>query len=242
MIKILFGIVLYSYTPKNSPTYSHLINNNINPDDIYLHDNREENIKLSTVYNDFLNFANENSYDYLVILDDDTFLSDEYLKSLHSNLNCSVLIPNLTYEHKIISPLKFKGILRFCMSGIRLHLSKLNSLKFSENYSLYGIDDYLVIFLIKNKIKVKISGAYIEHELSTIRGIQGTNSYSDFKCIELLRAHILNFKEAPLFLKIFYFKKISFFLFLLFKRRNFLESMKIFFSPAQRSMYIQEKD
>ena len=74
MIKILFGIVLYSYTPKNSPTYSHLINNNINPDDIYLHDNREENIKLSTVYNDFLNFANENSYDYLVILDDDTFL------------------------------------------------------------------------------------------------------------------------------------------------------------------------
>ena len=116
-----------------------------------------ENKPLSKLYNNFLNM---NSFDYGVLLDDDSTLTRNYLDAVTS-FNGDVGLPILKYKNQIISPLisgkvirttlKSKDKLLAAGSGLVLSNSFANEIKdefntiFDESFALYGVDTSLFL-------------------------------------------------------------------------------------------------
>lgn len=145
----------------------------------YLPSNK--NVGLATAYNTVLEMARKEKDKYLWLLDQDSQMTNEYLKEV-SNFEKLVLVPQIISDSIYISPrlinkpFKVKKIsagdhlgVNAINSGTLLSLQALNEIQnFNAEFSLDFLDNWLFFELNLHKIVVTISNQYIQHHLSVL--------------------------------------------------------------------------
>ena len=208
--KILIIIVLYKSNLEQSLTYNSLKNNvewlNV-PYEILIFNNSksievpesrqykvynsDKNKKLSGAYNFGLNHANVTEAEWMLLLDQDTELTREFLIAVsstlvnNSNPNIVNIVPRLTNDGKRISPhrIRFFNSIRvpISKSGVYAnHLIALNSASllrvsflnaiggFSEEFELDMLDYRTCLNIYKDKKQIYVLDTELNHELSVI--------------------------------------------------------------------------
>lgn len=206
---ILVAIVLYKIELYESITYNSFIKNTDhlkldyellifnNSSDLIIEDisnhlivNSTSNEKLSGAYNYALNYATAHQKDWLLLLDQDTEITGEYLSKLSDYLNGShiepdtvAIVPFLSENNKILSPRKVSAIGWWQHdikdAGIqRGHVSAFNSLSllwvdfilsiggFSTEFPLDMLDHWYYFQMYKNEKNVYVLDTVIQHQLS----------------------------------------------------------------------------
>ena len=150
--------------------------------------NAETNEMLSGAYNFALNHANKNNYDWLLLLDQDTELTDDYFEKLYRFLSDNqdkdvvAVVPFLTNKSKIISPNKlyFKFLRKSTVKyGINSgHIVALNSLSllrtdfmnsiggFSSEFPLDMLDYWYYLQFYRHKKRIYVLDTALKHNLS----------------------------------------------------------------------------
>ncbi|MEZ8351065.1 glycosyltransferase [Vibrio splendidus] len=150
---------------------------------IYHHFNGNNEF-LSVVYNKFLHRYKD---DFLMIFDDDSNVSNEYLESVVKtarNVDFHVGVPKIESQLKsIYSPAKF-GLVKgrhlddiscgfnfglvAISSGMVINCKKVTSkgIYFDENLNLYGIDTDFFLYLARRGISLYVLDVSIIHDLS----------------------------------------------------------------------------
>lgn len=150
--------------------------------------NAETNEMLSGAYNFALNHANKNNYDWLLLLDQDTELTDDYFEKLYRFLsdnqdkNIVAAVPFLRNKSKIISPNKLyfnflrKNTVKYGINSG--HIVALNSLSllrtdfmnaiggFSSEFPLDMLDYWYYLQFYKHKKKIYVLDTALKHNLS----------------------------------------------------------------------------
>lgn len=234
-MNILIVVVLYKINLDNSLTYNSLLKVfNETPDILssvkcimydnspsrmydytknkfayeYVHDC--ENGGLAAAYNYALNAAITNNYDWILLLDQDSILSSDFMKISIDNLkekkideNVVAVVPKVICNNRVISPSKdiFGTILNSKVSGIcDFPITAINSgsfiktsfLKeiggFNKIFKLDSLDHWLFHIIYSCGKSVFISDTMIEHELS----VTDFNKYMSVERYEnILRAEAL---------------------------------------------------
>lgn len=155
----------------------------------YVHD--PNNKGLATAYNYALRTAIASNYDWLLLLDQDSYLPKDYIYNL-TNIPSSIkmddivvaIVPKVYYNNRFFSPtkvlyggtyrainIKHKGICNFQIttigSGVMLKTSFLQKIGgFNELYWLDLLDHWLFNTIHSLGKKVYVTDSIIEHELS----------------------------------------------------------------------------
>jgi GT2 family glycosyltransferase len=153
----------------------------------YVHDNR--NLGIATAYNYALSIAKENRSEWLLLLDQDSELTEEYIEkfTLLGTFDKSVVavVPKITFENTMISPV-FSNTLRplkgekpstglqekpvmAINSGSFLRISFLQELSgFNLQFPLDYLDHWLFHEIYAKGNKVFLLDTCLEHELSVM--------------------------------------------------------------------------
>lgn len=206
--RIVIVIVLYKTSLENSKTYTSLtkhihlfkheysliIYNNSSeisiPEGYYTLINASENNKLTGAYNFALNFAETNLAEWLLLLDQDTEITDDYFNKLSAYLSANsitndivAIAPFLTENKRQISPHNvffFNNLVRKVKKpGVQhRHIIALNTLSlirtefiskiggFSTKYPLDMLDYWTYTQIHKHQMKIYVLNTYVEHSLS----------------------------------------------------------------------------
>jgi GT2 family glycosyltransferase len=157
----------------------------------YIHDCT--NRGLAVAYNYALNQAIKSSYDWLLLLDQDSSLPDDFIENLSYNLSIvkdstvSAVVPKMRYNKVIFSPTKvyFGGIVRaidmrhrgICTfknvfaigSGCMIKVSFLQNIGgFNEVFWMDCLDRWLFLTINKMGGRVYVTDSIIEHEVSVM--------------------------------------------------------------------------
>lgn len=144
-----------------------------------------KNIGLSRAYNFVLNKIKLDKSDYLLILDDDTTLNDEYIKEVLESINennADILLPIVMSNKKIISPsnIQFECRVKQIENLDEINLNKITAINSGMvvrtsvyNYVLYNEDMFLDYvdhdFMSKireKRMKIKILNSKINQNFS----------------------------------------------------------------------------
>lgn len=115
MHDVLFILVIYDVQLHDCTTYrtlSALLSDEQLRDCLYVHDNSQHNIFLSGAYNEGLHQAIRRGKQWVVLLDDDTCLTADYLSSLLASMNGDndVLVPTLLDNgNHVLSPFYYSS-------------------------------------------------------------------------------------------------------------------------------------
>jgi hypothetical protein len=203
-------IVLYKTDVKSSKTYTSfikhiqqfkhnynlLIYNNskeisITSSEHYIVVNAGNNNKLTGAYNFALDYANEHQSEWLLLLDSDSTLTDEYFIELSNILNSDIqndivsIVPNLVQNNRIISPHmnRFMHLRRSAIKKSGINSGKItafNSLSFirvaflneingfSPDYPLDMLDFWVYHQIYKRNKLIFLLDSKIEHDLSVL--------------------------------------------------------------------------
>ncbi|MCD9575249.1 glycosyltransferase [Flavobacterium soyae] len=245
---LFFVIVLYKNNLENSRTIKTLensLNKNIN---LFVYDNSPErqykeeefvyskfNIKyfhdplnsgLSKAYNHALELAVYNKSSWLLLLDQDTYFTKEYIDSIEMledklNNSTAAIIPrvdSLTNNLKI-SPAKIllggicrpfecqEGIIKSKISGINsgtiLKVDYLKSINgFNTNYTLDMLDHWYFKKIYNDKKDVFLLDAVINQDLSVLENFEDAVSPQRYK--QMLNAEYLFIKEESFASKVIF--------------------------------------
>ena len=157
----------------------------------YVHD--ASNSGLATAYNYALNKAIADSYNWLLILDQDSFLPDNFICNLFSDISgiekdytVAAIVPKMRYKKIFFSPSKdlfggtlrpidmqHKGICDFKVfaigSGTLVRISFLQKIGgFNKFYWLDFLDRWLFITINNMGGKVYVTDSIVDHELSVM--------------------------------------------------------------------------
>lgn len=215
MDKILFLCVVYATPPENSSTIKSLSTIEFEKEKIepfvYVWDNSKEgynteNVKslfsrhtfltthtgrnesLSTIYNLVIDKYN-NKIDWIIILDDDSVLDNEYIKCVKdfillskSSNDVKVAVPKIYNNNIMISPGKVEGVrgkilstissgvvneenIVSMMSGTVISINDTDHLpRFDERLKFYGVDTKFFLDLDKSGYKKYILPYIMEHK------------------------------------------------------------------------------
>lgn len=237
---LFFIIVLYKNNLENSRTIKTLeisLNKNIN---LFVYDNSPErqyqeeefvyskfniryfhdplNSGLSKAYNHALELAVNNKSSWLLLLDQDTYFTKEYIDSIETleidKLGDKIVaiiprVDSLTNNQKI-SPAKIllggicrpfecqKGIVKSKISGINsgtiLKVDYLKSINgFNTNYTLDMLDHWYFKKIFNDKEDVFLLDAVINQDLSVLENFEDAVSIQRYK--QMLNAEYLFMKE-----------------------------------------------
>lgn len=144
-----------------------------------------QNIGLSRAYNFILNKIKLDKSNYLLILDDDTTLNDEYIKDVLESINqnaADVLLPLVWSKNELISPsyLSFncrvkriknlrvinKRKITAINSGMVVRTDIYNDIKYNENLFLDYVDHDFIKRVRENNYKIKILNSSIYQAFS----------------------------------------------------------------------------
>ncbi|HDX9010833.1 glycosyltransferase family protein [Aeromonas dhakensis] len=194
----------------------------------YNYFSEKKNCSLSYIYN---KVVHENSFDYIVISDDDTCYDIIYLSQLYSFVKerYLVAVPQVYSQERLFSPAKLGIIVGKHISSvqsgpnygliaitsgviIKKEVFEYHNVKFDENLSLYGIDTDFFIQISNKIIPLFVLDARISHDLS----MESESSKSESSEVKKFRFE--NNKKATIYIN----KKRSFFIFLLTKIYYFL--------------------
>jgi GT2 family glycosyltransferase len=153
----------------------------------YIHDNR--NLGLATAYNYAFQAAKENGSRWLLLLDHDTELTEEYVNQIGSNLDVdsiiAAVVPRVFSEKTMISPVvadalrplktgKLKAGLQekptmAINSGSLIRVSFLEEIGgFNKHFPLDYLDHWLFHEIYAKGYKVLVLEASLDHELSVL--------------------------------------------------------------------------
>ncbi|UAL42639.1 hypothetical protein K8B83_17685 [Shewanella inventionis] len=144
----------------------------------------KNNLPLSTIYKEQFDLLS--SDEYLLLLDDDSKLPDDYISNFIStrktlsSLSGIVFVPKVITHSSLISPYKSFFVFSkpynsngfsekvFAMnSGIFIpKFNDLNLFVYPEYAKFYGTDTVLFEFLHFRKVKIYVLDSYIQHDLS----------------------------------------------------------------------------
>lgn len=216
-------IKLSEYLTNSSLKYNLIIYNNspeitIEPIDEITIINSNKNGKLPEAYNFALNTAIQNNSKWLLLLDQDTEITNEYIIELEKTINTIngnkivAIVPKLVDNETLLSP---KTISKFGWwendiknNGVQsgrvvafnsLSLLKVDFLKnlggFSKKYPLDMLDHWYYNQIYLQKKKVYVLDSFIQHSLS-FQNYE--NEVSITRHIDFLNAEFLFLKELGL--------------------------------------------
>lgn len=178
----------------NSPTQQFDSDNNYTVNNIpiyYIHNST--NPGISEAYNKGLEVATNLNKKWLLLLDQDSKLPDNYIEIFinslkkYNNYKITAYLPKVKVNDRVISPAKVKNSGRVVLfknskvvsyEGLYKNLSAINSgvfisIKFmnyingfSPNYPLDMLDHWLFKHIALNNLNVIVMPTYIEHDLS----------------------------------------------------------------------------
>ena len=156
---------------------------------VYIHD--EFNSGLAQAYNAALQIAETENFEWLLLLDQDTVITNEYLQRLCMDLkdyvgdaDCAAFVPRLTSKHKMLSPSRvlswgrlpavdssFTGIAPFEItaynSGTVLRVSAMRMIGgFNPVFWLDFLDHWIFNRLQFYGYKIYVLNATLMHDLS----------------------------------------------------------------------------
>lgn len=253
-INLCFLIVIYGKEVKSSKTIESLANfsaaidakliiYNNGPDFISIEKEKENNLNrvfnevilvndlsnapLSKVYNNVI--GRNANFSHYIILDDDTSLSESYIKLIYNIENYNsydIILPGIYSEdgNTKFYPKSRDGVIKndestvnsktilSITSGIIINRTFVNKIKnndvFDESYALYGVDTSFfkkIWFYTKQGININIiTTSSITHSLSRIE-----NKDSEFRRIERLYDLSISARKYPsIITSFFYLKKM----------------------------------
>lgn len=146
---------------------------------------QHKNDGLSKAYNFVINEKKFDNDDYMIILDDDTFLSEEYLDEviyLTQKKQYDILLPVVISNNKIISPsvIEFgcrvkmignldkinKNKITAINSGMVVKMNVYNYVKYNDNMFLDYIDHDFMKNIRNNNYEIKIMNSTINQNFS----------------------------------------------------------------------------
>ncbi|WP_460881866.1 glycosyltransferase family protein [Pseudaeromonas pectinilytica] len=237
-MNVVFLIVVYSTVPSQTKTLRSLTalnfaSSGITPricvwdNSIYGFDDEEfisshaiqrfhcgENTSLAKVYNKVIKELSD--YDFLVILDDDTVITDDYLagiKSAHAEA-ADIGIPVIKLNGKIISPGILAGVhgksidninpgltqignFTAMMSGTCISKQVISSgLRFDERLSFYGVDTRFFRDCSKANYSLFIMPVDVEHD-SALRNVNIDDKSRLIRLNNLMSSWFLVFDDMP---------------------------------------------
>ena len=171
MNKILYIVVIYGIRREESPAWTtlHAV---LDDADLYVHDNTEENVFLAKAYNKGLRYAKEHGYTWIVLLDADTRVTEQYLKTVQEVVESqapeSAYCPVLIGENgRQLSPKKEYGIPVAFNSGLLLPVAVMECVGgFNEDYPLDYLDYWLCYRLQQLHIALHTLPVHLTHTLS----------------------------------------------------------------------------
>lgn len=146
-------VTVWNNGPKNITSLEWDVENNLN------------NVPLGKIYNKIL----EKNIDYLVILDDDTTLPEDYYQKIKRNVErypgIEVFIPCCMQNGKQISPIIKNGKIENAVAS-GLIIKKENHVLFNDKLPLYGVDTEFMYFARQNKNIRFMKEIILNHEIS----------------------------------------------------------------------------
>lgn len=217
-------IFVYDNSPNKQYLDENFIYQNFNVQ--YVHDSL--NLGLSRAYNSALELAKKNKKSWLLLLDQDTYFTKEYIDKIsildkqylkHDTVAIIPKVNNLN-NNQVISPGKMflggicrpliieEGIVNSKITGINsgtlLSIAYLNEINgFNENYTLDMLDHWYFKKIFDDKRNVLLLGATIKQDLSVIQDFEANVSCLRYK--QMLEAENLFMKEEG-YLNYFVFK------------------------------------
>ena len=181
-----FRLIIY-----DNSLLEHAIHSKIPFEHLYVHD---RNNSLSVAYNYALYEAIKTSCDWLLMLDQDSSLPEDFidnlscdLSTIHEDTTVTAVVPKMCFQNVIFSPttILFGGIVRaidirhkgICMfknacaigSGSVINVSFLQKVGgFNEMFRMDCLDRWLFYTINKMGGKVYVTDSIIEHELSVM--------------------------------------------------------------------------
>lgn len=261
--RIVIVIVLYKTSLENSKTYTSLtkhiqlfkheysliIYNNSSeisiPEGYYTLINASENNKLTGAYNFALNFAETNLAEWLLLLDQDTEITDDYFNKLSAYLSANsitndivAIAPFLTENKRQISPHNiffFNNLVsKVKKPGVQhRHIIALNTLSlirtefiskiggFSTKYPLDMLDYWTYTQIHKHQMKIYVLNTYVEHSLS-VSDFEKNMSVSRYADLVKAEKNLMS-ESGSLQLLVYKFKLIFRLIkqYMLFKNKHF---------------------
>lgn len=206
---VLIIIVLYKTKLESCITYNTLIQNikvsklnyeliiynntasiDITSNSSYTAVNSKKNDRLQGAYNYALNYAKQNNREWLLLLDQDTALTSDYLLKLQNYLGSDnqaddvvAVVPFLMENSKVLSPHKIQFFnckrAKVTTAGLQKgHVTAFNSLSllkvdflakiegFSSKFPLDMLDYWYYNQIYKNNKKVYVLDTFVNHQLS----------------------------------------------------------------------------
>ena len=179
-----FDLLVYDNSPIADGEVEKIVCENLNI--TYRHDS--SNPGLSKAYNLALEEGNANNKQWLLLLDQDTHITGELIKTVSEKANERAdyvsIIPKIYSKEKLVSPTRYDFLGRMkpigqdeinrvhenitaINSGACLAISFLNQINgFSEKFPLDMLDHWLYLEIKKRKEKVFVSSCNIQHKLS----------------------------------------------------------------------------
>lgn len=207
--------------------------------------NSSNNEMLNGAYNYALKYATDNNSRWLLLMDQDTEITDDYfiklseiLKNQELEENTVAIIPSLKVSYKTISPhrISFFNSFRSSISNtgyITGHITAFNSLSlievkflnslggFSSSFPLDMLDYWLFLQIFKQKKKIYLLDTVVNHSLS-ITDFEKNMTIERYK--QLLSSEYLYILEFNLIHRLAYKTKLiyrSLKQFMIFSNKNF---------------------
>lgn len=164
-------MVIYGIRREESPAWQG-VHTLLGDADLYVHDNTGENIYLAKAYNKGLQYAKEKGYSWLVLLDADTQVTEQYLQAVQQTVETqepeSAYCPVLLGENgQQLSPKKVYGIPVAFNSGLLLPVAVTDRLGgFNEAYPLDYLDHWTCHQLQQRHIALRTLPVQLTHTLS----------------------------------------------------------------------------
>ena len=176
--KILFVIVLYKCKLESSITYNTLLKDNVTPDDIFVYDNSPQknytdinvgkyisdtsNGGLSIAYNTAAAYAKENSYKWLMLLDQDTNFPKgalgEYIDFMKINNSIHLIAPqHCINDEWYISPTKYKNFKSHMQREVQTGIVDFKNARPINSGIMITTESFLRVGGYDNKIKLDFS-------------------------------------------------------------------------------------
>ena len=173
MNKILFVIVIYGISREESPAWRQLQTMpGAEPEDVYVHDNTSDNRYLAAAYNGAWQYAEQNGYAWMVLLDADTAVTPQYLEAVREaagrNEGNRVFCPTLIDGRgRVLSPFRAYGIPTAFNSGLLIPVRLVREIGgFNEAYPLDYLDYWFCRRLHQLHIPLETLPVSLHHSLS----------------------------------------------------------------------------
>lgn len=175
MEDVLFILIIYQTTIEDSKACD-CLKNLLGKDwrtYVYLHDNTENNIFLAEAYNQGVKHALALQKDWVVLLDADTEITQDYLNALNnivSHRQTGVWVPDLlNADAHLLSPFRHNGVDTAFNSGMLLPVKDIQAIGgFNLQYPLDYLDYWVCWQLSQRRIPLHRMNVKLRHNLSVL--------------------------------------------------------------------------